>query len=72
MLDAAGAMIVAVDGAGRVQLANARACAALGRPEAELIGREWSGVAGVTWHATPLDGGGELLIGQPADVALPV
>ena len=61
---------VALDGDGRIQLANARACAALGLEEAELLGREWAGREGFTWHATPLDGGGELLMGLP--VAVPV
>ena len=60
-----------LDADGRVQLANARACAAAGLPEAELIGREWAlGDPAVTWLSTPLDGGGALLLGQTAAVAV--
>jgi PAS domain-containing protein len=70
VLDAAAALIVALDAEGRIQLANARACAALGMEEAELLGREWPGVEGVTWHAAPMDGGGELLMGLPVAVAV--
>jgi PAS domain S-box-containing protein len=40
-LDAAGALIVVLDGDGRVQLANARACAAIGLGEEEMLGRDW-------------------------------
>jgi PAS domain S-box-containing protein len=40
-LDAAGAMIVVLDGDGRVQLANARACAAIGLREEEMLDRDW-------------------------------
>jgi PAS domain-containing protein len=70
-LDAAGALIVVLDGDGRVQLANTRACAAAGLAEAELIGRDWSPEdPGVTWVSTPLDGGGALLLGQTAAVAV--
>jgi PAS domain-containing protein len=67
-LDAAGALIVVLDADGRVLLANARACAAAGAPEAELLDREWAPVEGVTWQAVPMDGGGELLMGQTAPV----
>ena len=40
-LDAAGALIVVLDGDGRVLLANARACAAMGLAESDLMGRDW-------------------------------
>jgi PAS domain-containing protein len=63
-LDAADALIVVLDGDGRIQLANARACAALGQPEAELIGQAWNALDGFTWNVAPMDGGGELLMGQ--------
>jgi PAS domain-containing protein len=69
-LDAADALIVVLDGDGRVQLANARACAALGAEEAELLGLEWTGIEGFAFSAVPMDGGGDLLIGQA--VAVPV
>jgi PAS domain-containing protein len=70
VLDQAAALIVALDGDGRIQLANARACAALGMEEAELLGRDWAGLEGFAWHAAPLDGGGELLMGLPVAVAV--
>jgi PAS domain S-box-containing protein len=41
LLDAAGALIVVLDRAGAVMLANARACAAVGMGEAEMLGRDW-------------------------------
>jgi PAS domain-containing protein len=73
-LDAAGALIVVLDAEGRVQLANARACSAVGIAERELLGREWFELApaepAVTWLSTPLDGGGALLLGQAAVVAV--
>jgi PAS domain S-box-containing protein len=40
-LDGAGAMIIVLDGEGRVQLANARACAMLGLDEDEMLDRDW-------------------------------
>jgi PAS domain S-box-containing protein len=40
-LDGAGAMIVVLDGDGRVQLANARACTAIGLDEEEMLDRDW-------------------------------
>ena len=40
-LDAAGALIVVLDAAGGVLLANTRACGALGVREVELLGRDW-------------------------------
>jgi PAS domain S-box-containing protein len=40
-LDAAGALIVVLDGEGKVLLANARACTAVGMHEPELMGRDW-------------------------------
>jgi PAS domain S-box-containing protein len=40
-LDAAGALIIVLDGDGRVQLANARACTAIGLREDELLDRDW-------------------------------
>jgi PAS domain-containing protein len=73
-LDAAGALIVVLDAEGRVQLANTRACSAVGIAERELLGREWFELAppepAVTWLSTPLDGGGALLLGQTAVVAV--
>src|SRR5215218_5989247 len=65
-LDAAAAPIVVLDADGRVLLANARACAAAGRTEAELIGHEWPLES--EWVSTPLDGGGSLLLGRPVHV----
>jgi EAL domain-containing protein (putative c-di-GMP-specific phosphodiesterase class I)/PAS domain-containing protein len=40
-VDAAEAPVVALDAGGRVLLANAGACALVGRSEAELLGTEW-------------------------------
>jgi len=40
-LDAAGALIVVLDADGRVLLANARACAAIGLAESEMLGQDW-------------------------------
>ncbi|MBE2318475.1 GAF domain-containing protein [Solirubrobacter sp. CPCC 204708] len=48
--DAAGALIVAVDAAGCVEMANGTACAMLGRSEAELLGRPLPSIAGVSWR----------------------
>ena len=45
LLDAAGALIVVLDGGGRVLLANARACAATGLPEGEMLGGDWFALA---------------------------
>ena len=44
-LDAAGALIVVLDGDGAVLLANARACSAVGVREPELLGRDWFALA---------------------------
>jgi PAS domain S-box-containing protein len=44
-LDAAGALIVVLDGEGRVLLANARACGSIGLTEAEMIGQDWFALA---------------------------
>ena len=44
-LDAADALIMVLDSAGRVQLANARACAAVGLAEVEMLGRDWFSLA---------------------------
>jgi PAS domain S-box-containing protein len=44
-LDAAGALIVVLDGEGRVLLANARACSSIGLSEAEMIGQDWFALA---------------------------
>jgi PAS domain S-box-containing protein len=44
-LDAAGALIVVLDGDGRVLMANARACAALGAAEADVLAQDWFTVA---------------------------
>jgi PAS domain S-box-containing protein len=44
-LDAAGALVVALDADGCVELANAAACAAVGRREPELLGRDWFSAA---------------------------
>jgi PAS domain-containing protein len=72
-LDAADALIVVLDGAGRVLLANARAAAAVGVAEAELLGQDWNALAGelaVSWHTSALDDErGVLLLGHPAVVA---
>ncbi len=67
-LDKAEALIVVLDADGRVQLANARACAAAGRTEAELLGGDWLPEA--EWTSTPMDGGGALLVGQLVNVAV--
>jgi len=40
-LDIAAVMIVALDRAGRVTLINKKGCEILGRPEREIIGRDW-------------------------------
>ena len=40
-LDGAAALVVGLDAEGRVELANAAACAALGLEEGDLIGRDW-------------------------------
>src|SRR4051812_44968293 len=39
--DAAGALVVALDVRGRVEIANGTACTALGYAEDELLGRDW-------------------------------
>ena len=44
-LDAANAMIVILDCNGKVQLANTRACEAVGLPEESLLGRDWFALA---------------------------
>jgi PAS domain S-box-containing protein len=44
-LDAAGALIVVLDARGSVLLANARACAAIGLAEPEMIGQDWFSLA---------------------------
>jgi PAS domain-containing protein len=44
-LDGAVALVVALDAEGHVELANATACAALGQPEATLLGRDWFAAA---------------------------
>ena len=63
-----------LDGDGRVQLANTRACAALGLEEPDLIGRDWvavaAGLRSVAWHETALDdGAGVLLLGHAEALA---
>ena len=105
-LDAAGALIVVLDGSGSVLLANARAAAAIGLAEAEILGQDWFELAvpragrpaarasfelvmageadglghrlpaaggerrEVTWHASPLDDdGGVLLLGRAVAVS---
>jgi PAS domain S-box-containing protein len=45
LLDSAGALIVVLDAGGRVQLAYARACAAIGLAEVEMIGEDWFSLA---------------------------
>jgi EAL domain-containing protein (putative c-di-GMP-specific phosphodiesterase class I) len=62
-VDAAEAPLLALDGAGRVLLANDNACALVGRSEVDLLGTEWSehsidGDRMVTWELTPLIEGG--------------
>jgi PAS domain-containing protein len=69
-LDAAAALIVVLDADGRVRFANAKACAALGGSEADLLGLGWSGVEGFSFSSVPMDGGGEILMGQPVAVAV--
>jgi PAS domain S-box-containing protein len=44
-LDAAAALVVALDADGRIELANGSTCAALGTPEPELLGRDWFAAA---------------------------
>jgi PAS domain S-box-containing protein len=44
-LDGAAALVVGLDADGRVELANARACAALGTVESDLLGRDWFATA---------------------------
>ena len=44
-LDAAWAMIVVLDRDGCVQMANARACSAVGMDEASILGRDWFATA---------------------------
>jgi diguanylate cyclase (GGDEF)-like protein/PAS domain S-box-containing protein len=44
-LDVAGTMIVVLDAEGRIELVNRKGCALLGRPEHELKGADWIGVA---------------------------
>ena len=43
--DGAGALVVALDADGRVEIANGTACAALGLAEDELLGRDWFAAA---------------------------
>jgi PAS domain-containing protein len=44
--DGAGALVVALDADGRVEIANGTACAALGLHEDELLGRDWFATTG--------------------------
>ena len=44
--DGAGALVVALDVDGRVEIANGTACAALGLAEDELLGRDWFATTG--------------------------
>jgi PAS domain-containing protein len=44
-LDGAAALVVGLDAEGRVELANATACAALGTDEQRLIGQDWFAAA---------------------------
>jgi PAS domain S-box-containing protein len=44
-LDGATALVVGLDAEGRVELANAKACAVLGTGESELLGRDWFATA---------------------------
>jgi PAS domain-containing protein len=41
LLDATGAFVAVLDGAGRIRLAGSRTCDALARPEADLLGQDW-------------------------------
>ena len=41
LLDATGAFVAVLDGAGRIRLAGTRTCDALDRPEADLLGQDW-------------------------------
>jgi PAS domain-containing protein len=41
LLDATGAFVAVLDGAGRIRLAGSRTCDALERPEADLLGQDW-------------------------------
>lgn len=43
--DAAGALVVALDAEGRVEIANGTACIALGYAEDDLLGRDWFATA---------------------------
>ena len=43
--DGAQALVVSLDADGRVEIANGTACASLGLPEDELLGRDWFAVA---------------------------
>jgi EAL domain-containing protein (putative c-di-GMP-specific phosphodiesterase class I) len=68
-LDAAGAPAVGLDANGEVVLASRAACAALARPEEELIGRAWeeaaeTSPATMTWKRTALPGGEVLVVGE--------
>jgi len=40
-LDIADVMLVAIDSGGRVTMINRKGCEVLGRPEAEIVGRNW-------------------------------
>ncbi|HEY6896559.1 MAG TPA: EAL domain-containing protein [Rhodocyclaceae bacterium] len=40
-LDIAGVMLMALDSAGRIAMINKKGCELLGRPERELLGRDW-------------------------------
>ena len=44
-LDIADVMLIALDAAGTVTLANRKACEVLGRDERDLVGRDWFGLA---------------------------
>jgi len=44
-LDAATALVVALDAGGSVELANGAACDVLGMPETEVLGRDWFEIA---------------------------
>jgi PAS domain S-box-containing protein len=60
-------MIVVLDGDGRVQLANARACTAIGLREDELLDRDWFSLSVPRAGRTAARAGFEQLLAGDAD-----
>ena len=68
-LDGAAALVVGLDVDGRVELANAAACSALGLEEAELLGRDWFATTlAASQRDAARDAFGRLLAGETVEL----